>query len=205
MTAGALATLRDATEPAHRALEDLPLTRRLMSREVTLDDYRVFLQAQLAVFVPWAEAYPRSLRRACRCEPATRLDALHMDLAVLRDGVLDDPALGPYAFDWDDASPAWWGALYVFEGSRLGARVVARHLRQQLGLCVAGALRFLDPVNEAAQPAWSTLVQCIERNLDEATLPLAIEGASRTFAHFHDAFARAEANFADPTTGAAAA
>src|SRR3546814_7622191 len=47
-------------------------------------------------------------------------------------------------------SAAWWGALYVFEGSRLDSRVVARHLRQQLGLCVAGALRFLDPVNEAS-------------------------------------------------------
>jgi len=186
----ALAALRDATAQTRQALEDTPLARRLRSREVTLADYRSYLQAHRAVLQPWVEAYPRCLRRACRCDPEARLDALHLDLAVLHDGVLDDPSLGEFAYDWDDGASEWWGALYVFEGFRLDARGMADHLRRQLGLCVAGALRFLDPVNEAhSQPAWATVLQCLQRHLDDDTLPGAVAGAEAVYAHFHAAFA----------------
>lgn len=192
--AGALAALRDATGPARHALDSSPLPRRVLSREVTLDDYRTWLRAHFALFVPWSEAYPQRLRRACRCDPAARLDALHLDLAVLYGGVLDDPALGDFRFDWNDDSPAWWGALYVFEDARQDARAVARHLRQQLGLCVSGALHFLDPVNEGMQPAWPSLVQALERALPQSSRAAAVEGALTVLGNFHTAFAQAAVN-----------
>jgi heme oxygenase len=178
----ALSALREATEASQRALEQTALWRRVMSCEVTLDDYRAWLQAHLAVSVCWAEACPLTLRRRTRCDPNARVDALHLDLAVLGDSVLREAPANPCGFDWPDASAAWSGALYVFEGSRLDARVVARHLRQQLGFCVAGALRFLDPVNEAtSQPAWSSIVQELERSLSSTdALREAIAGALAT-------------------------
>ena len=188
MEGAALVALRDATDEASRALERLPLAQRVMSREVTLDDYRAWLQAHLAVFVAWTESYPQALRRYSRCDPALRLDALHLDLAVLHEGVIDDMSPGDYRFDWPADSPAWWGALYVIEGTRQDARGVASHLRQQLGLCVSGALRFLDPVNEAAsQPAWSNTVQCLERVLTADKLAEGIDGARATLDYFAQA------------------
>src|SRR5688572_32589861 len=99
-----------------------------MSRDVTLDDYRAYLQAHHAVALAWSEAYPSCLRRRCRCDPASRLDALHLDLAALGGDVIDDDSAVRFAFDWPPESPAWWGALYVFEGARLDARASASHL-----------------------------------------------------------------------------
>lgn len=200
---GALAALREATAPARHALASSPLARRVVSREVTLDDYRTWLRIQFALFVPWSEAYPQRLRRACRCDPSVRLDALHLDRAALYGGVLDEPALGDFRFDWNDDSPAWWGALYVFEGPRRDARAVAQHLRQQLGLCVSGALHFLDPANEGMQPAWSSVAQALERGLPQYSRPAAIEGALTVLGNFHTAFARAAADGGD--AGAVAA
>jgi heme oxygenase len=187
-----IAALRHATDDALRDFEKLPLARRLSSRDVTLSEYAAWLQAHVAVFSAWAEAYPYSLRRACRCDPAARVEALHLDLAALGESVIREAPLAPPAFDWPGHSPAWWGALYVFEGSRFDARAIAASLRRHLGVCVSGALRFLDPVNgPVAQQAWSTTAQCIERALSPAELPLAIEGALATIAHLHRAVATA--------------
>ena len=192
MEGAALAALHDATGDALRALEHLPLSRRVMSRDVTLSAYREYLQAHHEVLVAWAEAYPRHLRRQSRCDPESRLDALHLDLAALGSGVIDTRPPGHHAFDWPPDSPAWWGALYVFEGTRLDARAVAAHLRRQLGVCVAGALRYLDPVNEASsQPAWATTVQTLERALPPEKLAPAIEGALAAVARLHAALAAA--------------
>ena len=204
MEGAALAALREATEPAKRALDELPVPRRVMSRDVTLADYRCFLQAQHAVIGPWSESYPTRLRRACRCDPASRLEALHLDLAVLGDAVLVDAPAGRLRFEWPIDSPAWWGALYVFEGPRLDARAVARHLRQQLGVCVGGALRFLDPLNEAAQqPAWSSIAQSLERAVTTSRVPLAIEGALQTLGYFASAFGRVDTAIDESAVAAA--
>jgi heme oxygenase len=181
--------LREATERAQHALESTWLHQQVRSNDVTLLDYRHFLQAQLTVFVPWVECLPAALREASGCDPAARLDALHLDLAALHDDVIDEPARASFSFDWPPASAEWWGALYVMEASRLDGRTTARHLREQLGLCVAGALRFLDPPNDAAQPAWATLLHRLEAAVDESAREEAVAGALVTFAHFHAAFA----------------
>ena len=192
MEGAALAALHSATDDALHDLENLPLARRVMSRDVTLDDYRAYLQAHHAVFAAWSEAYPRCLRRRCRCDPASRLDALHLDLAALGGAVLDERPLGRFVFEWPAESPAWWGALYVFEGTRLDARALARHLRRELGFCVAGALRYLDPINEASsQPAWARTVQSIERALTPEALPEGIEGARAALGHLRGAISAA--------------
>jgi heme oxygenase len=186
----ALAALRQATGSAQRGLDDAPLWRRLNSREVTLADYRTYLQVQLAILAAWTEAYPAALRRACRCDPAARLDALHLDLAALRDAALDGPAASPMVFDWPAESAAWFGALYVLESLRARGRAVAQHLRQELGLCVGGALRFLDPAQETSvQPAWPSLAHCLERALPPERVPEAVEGALATYAMLNAAFA----------------
>lgn len=188
---GALSVLRQATGSAQRGLDDAPLLRRLNSREVTLSDYRAYLQAQLAVFAAWSEAYPLSLRRACRCDPAARLDALHLDLAALHDETIERGAAAAPVFDWPAESAAWFGALYVLESLRAGGRAVAQHLRQELGLCVGGALRFLDPAHEiGVQPAWPALAQCLERALPPERVPEAIEGALATYALLTSSLAR---------------
>ena len=193
MESAALAALHAATDDALHELESLPLVRRVMSRGVTLDDYRAYLQAHLQVFAAWSESYPRCLRRRCRCNPASRLDALHLDLAALGGGVLDATPRERFGFDWPPESPCWWGALYVFEGTRLDARAVAGHLRRELGVCVAGALRFLDPLNEASsQPAWATTVQSIERALTPESLAEGIDGARTALAHLHTALSSTE-------------
>lgn len=199
MEGAALTALREATDAAQRALEQTPLTRRVMSREVTLDDYHAWLQAYLGVVVPWCESCPNALRRRSRCDPTTRVDALHLDIAVLGDRQLQESNGNACRFDWPADSAAWWGALYVFEGSRLDARSVAQHLRQELGFCVSGALRYLDPVNEASsQPAWSSIVQGLERSLvSETALHEAIAGACTTLEYLRAALSEEKAGTPD--------
>lgn len=198
-----LAALREATQAQHRALEAMPLPARVMSATVSLHDYRAFLRAQAAVLAYWVRRAPAAVRHAGGCRPEARLAALHADLAdfpgdprttlaPMPSGGADasTAALPPARFDWPDASPAWWGAFYVIEGSRLGARVVARHLRAQLHDAVDGRLAYLEFAGDAP---WPQAVCALEGGVAPAARDLAAAGANAMFACYAEMFGAGDA------------
>lgn len=177
--------LREATAQQHQAVEDLPAMRALMDPALSLSAYVQVLRRHHAVLAGWEQREAAWLRDCgdahWQYQPRTPL--LAQDLHALRAA---PPALQPLPPAVDVG--ARWGMLYVVEGSRLGGRVIARHLRQTLPTA-APALSYFE-LGHADPAAWRHFQQRLERALPSAPLQqAAVDGARAMFAHFHTHFA----------------
>lgn len=173
--------LREATAQQHLAVEQLPTMRALMHAALSVDDYIQVLRRHHAVLAGWE-------RRECawlhasgdaqwRYPPRTAL--LEQDLAALH-AHAPAPALPPPA----QGDGGRWGMLYVVEGSRLGGRLIARHLRQTLA-AAAPALAYFE-LGHAEPASWRRFQQRLEQALPTPALrQAAVEGARAMFEHFH--------------------
>jgi heme oxygenase (biliverdin-IX-beta and delta-forming) len=76
---------------------------------------------------------------------------------------------------------AFWGELYVIEGSTLGGRVIVRHLRE----CFPALPHAFYAMGEHAPGRWRDFQRVLDHTLaDDASQRLAIDGALRMFARF---------------------
>ncbi|WP_371180804.1 biliverdin-producing heme oxygenase [Xanthomonas sacchari] len=177
--------LREATAQQHQAVEDLPAMRALMDPTLSLSAYVQVLRRHHAVLAGWEQREAAWLRHCgdaqWRYQPRTPL--LAQDLHALQ-ATPPAPQPLPPAVD----AGARWGMLYVVEGSRLGGRVIARHLRQSLP-AAAPALSYFE-LGHADPAAWRHFQQLLELALPSAPLrQAAVDGARAMFAHFHTHFA----------------
>jgi heme oxygenase len=127
-------SLRSATQTSHDALERLPVMRRLMSPDVTRDDYAEVLTAFHAAHSVLEPVIERAIAgdAPVRLSDFGRIDDLYADLRQL--GV----ATTLVAVENSDlqalrSPPGALGGLYVIEGARLGGRLISEHLRRSLG------------------------------------------------------------------------
>ncbi|MCW0393336.1 biliverdin-producing heme oxygenase [Xanthomonas sacchari] len=177
--------LREATAQQHQAVEDLPAMRALMDPALSLSAYVQVLRRHHAVLAGWEQREAAWLRDCgdahWQYQPRTPL--LAQDLHALR-AAPPAPQPPPPAAE----AGTRWGMLYVVEGSRLGGRVIARHLRQTLP-GAAPALSYFE-LGHADPAAWRHFQQRLERALPTAPLQqAAVDGARAMFAHFHTHFA----------------
>ena len=165
--------LKRATRDVHDRLDASLSGYRLNDR----DDYRKFLTAQAAAFLPVERALTVAGAAKLIAEWAETLRSplLAADLAAL--GIGSIPEVASPAYD-DEASLL--GGLYVLEGSRMGAVVLAREVPADF------PRQFL-----AVRPPpghWSALIATLERKLySSVELKIAKGAAQRTFACFEQA------------------
>lgn len=133
---------------------------RLMSPRVAPRDYLDYLLAMAEVYAtleaPLLDALGPERRQELGIVP--RLPAILQDLASLG---ADDQffcSAGPRSF----GTSAALGGIYVLEGSTLGGRVIARHLRRCLGTGL-GPTRFLDFHGERASQVWKGFTSGLDR------------------------------------------
>ncbi|NCA71751.1 MAG: biliverdin-producing heme oxygenase [Sphingobacteriia bacterium] len=172
--------LRQATADLHQGVERLPVMARLTAPSVTHADYLEYLWRMAAVFAaleqPLLDALDTRLRDDVAIRP--KLPAILEDLA--RHGHTDrHPPVGGVPPRGADAA---LGGLYVLEGSTLGGRVIAKHLRRCLGQGL-GETSFLDFHGEQASSAWKGFTNRLdqlaaERRLDPGEV---IAGARASF------------------------
>ncbi len=133
-----LTELRAATGPIHKRIEELPASRAMLAGEVDRDQYAQLLanlyhlhaafEDSLANCPDVIAVWPRTQSRAA---------ALARDLQAF--GV-ESGSAPDWVADWIEDiracghPAAWAGAGYVFEGSRMGSRILARTLSRGLGL-----------------------------------------------------------------------
>ncbi|WP_028238927.1 biliverdin-producing heme oxygenase [Stutzerimonas azotifigens] len=161
--------LRQASGPLHARVDEAFGAFALDSRE----GYRRFLRAHgraLGTLEPALEAAGVDRLLADWPQRRRRM-ALRDDLAQLGEPMpapLAAPAIG---------GEAWcWGAVYVLEGSRLGARVLTARVRP------AEPLGYLG--HGAGQPLWPGFLQALESGaqaLDPAQLQAGAEAAFALF------------------------
>lgn len=128
-----LRQLRDATRDQHHALDHHPELQRLLRPGLTRDGYR---RSLLAMHAPQAALETAVVEGAAHLGHANRLSprrlpVLEADLAAL--------GVSPPVVDVSPWLPMprsdaeLLGLRYVLEGSRLGAEVIVRRLRDALG------------------------------------------------------------------------
>ncbi len=126
--------LRKATGPIHTRIEELPICKGLLAGTVD----RLAYARLLSLLQPLHESFESALNEVSALTgiwPSTpsRAAALGRDLAVF--GTELEPAIEAVR-DWFDGlqslghPAAWAGAGYVFEGSRMGSRVLVKCVAQ---------------------------------------------------------------------------
>lgn len=133
--------LRTDTASQHRQLEATGLARQLMTRDLSLPTYAklLFAWGQVWIGLELLARLTTPPREICRLAPPSRTHLLDRDLQALaeRHAVAVPTAV---ADQFSPSSPqfetreALIGAYYVLKGSTLGAKVIAKHLKQTLGL-----------------------------------------------------------------------
>ena len=176
--------LRDATADAHARL-DVQLDRLDLAR---LADYRDFLDLSASALLPLEAALVGAgVERIFADWPLrARSRAILDDLE--RVGGNPHPLASPGCVGLADVL----GAMYVLEGSRLGAKVLARRASSSADPVVAGATAYLR--HGAGLHLWPSFLAILERHRtalhdDDAV----IAAARRGFALFAAAAARLDA------------
>jgi heme oxygenase (biliverdin-IX-beta and delta-forming) len=178
---GLRALLREKTSAAHARLDSALQAVELRSAP----QYCRFLEAHAEVLLPLETALVHSgVRRLfADWDQRTRSRALVADIARL------GGALRPFDLleRFDDAGVL--GAMYVLEGSRLGAAVMRDIVAQSPDQAVRDATAYLS--HGAQQRLWPSFLVMLEHHgarLDDATG--AVDAAHQTFALFEAALSR---------------
>lgn len=188
-----LHSLRESTQPVHRSLEvALPLMRNDLSVAVYI--------AILRRFYSLHEPLERQL-----LSQADALADLGIDIAArsktawLRTDLtsLEGTGMPPMPSEADGLPKirtVWqaMGCLYVTEGATLGGRIIARHLRQHLGIDALNGARFFSSYANRTGTMWKQylagLSQCpYKQGSVRGAGPerQVIEAASALFTTFH--------------------
>lgn len=173
-----LAALRAGTRAAHASMETVPAMKRLVSPDLTRDEY-VSVLRHMHAFHAHAEPLIAEALHAMP-EAASMLDgarprALARDLAWFGAAPVPPPRLPPI-----DGAAAALGALYVIEGSGLGGRVIARHLAASLGVGDSAGGSFYGRQDaDAVRLRWNRLTALLEAA--EADTHAMIAGARTLF------------------------
>jgi heme oxygenase len=133
-----LTELRAATGPLHARIERLPIAGAMLAGAVTRAAYARLLGGLFHTYAAFEDGLGGAAEVAAVWpETPSRRLALARDLGAFG----ADPGTAPAAVgEWADAlaasgqPAAWAGAGYVFEGSRMGSRMLVRSIARGFGL-----------------------------------------------------------------------
>jgi heme oxygenase len=181
--------LRAATAEAHRAAEGSDFQRDLLAGAAGRAAFRDWVGQLLHLHLAleerlWREHTDPAWRELCAGD-RRRSRQLEADLLDLGSGPVPpcEPILDLAAQVAADADPPAFalGVLYVLEGSSNGGRMIARPLRQGLGLEGEAGTRHLDPYGPAQGERWRAFRQALDEALPESRWARAVDGAQAAF------------------------
>jgi heme oxygenase len=179
--------LREATRDAHEAAEATAGMRLLLGGELDEAGYSALLRAQLSLFRAWENERRDWLAGLADWRYVSRAALIEADLCGSRfigDSARDNGASFAATPIADESAPteaAFWGELYVIEGSALGGRVIVRRLRE----LYPDLPHHFYAVGENAPASWRRFQSLLDHALpDEASQAAAAHAAQRIFARF---------------------
>lgn len=172
-----LQQLRQKTADYHKALENTELSRKLVSPDITRDDYACYLSSMFQV-MEFAEenAFPRLLSIVPDLTFRKKTTWLKIDLDFLPEHLHRLPAFQPQI---PSSSPSYFlGMMYVIEGSTLGGRVILKQLPAQL----KSSTRFFTGYGDETSQMWKNFMSNLtEYAFRDENRQLIIEGAKDMF------------------------
>lgn len=172
-------TLRQATAAAHHVLDHHCLMQRLTGSALTREQYAESLGALYRPHVRLEQLVHESRHHSeSGLDLSPRRASLEADLVELGWPI---PSILKSSPDPPEDRAAWWGRVYVLEGSRQGGAFIARRI--QSSLCDRVPCRFFGETRIV--PDYSTLLATLERELGEHdALQQAVASAQATFAAY---------------------
>ncbi|HDZ45383.1 hypothetical protein LCGC14_0379760 [marine sediment metagenome] len=169
--------LKRETRADHHRVDQHPLLKPLLKRDVSLEEYATALSALYAPIASLEMALNSSL-------PANNVDYVLVERAALLKADIEQ--LG------GQAEPAYRippsanvaevvGKLYVLEGSRLGGAMIARHIHSVLGS--QAPLRFFTAQPLQAEQ-WAAFWRCAEHYCPPPSWPALRVSAQQAFEYF---------------------
>lgn len=148
-----LQMLRTRTAASHRAIESQPLLQPLGAGECSHEAYvnalRALAAPQLAMETATAEYSAKNNDALAAYQPLQRMPWLANDLRTLNAKPFELTTVWPEC----STPAAYIGILYVREGSRFGAQVIARRLTQLLPTTASSFFSLTDA------PSWPTFIE----------------------------------------------
>lgn len=120
-----LKELRERTDANHKALEQNPYSERLMSPDVTIEDYKIYLEKMYGIIMPFErDIQPKLSHIVTDMANRQKHHLLLNDLKMLNSNTENIPQ---YHFSTANEAAAL-GSMYVLEGSTMGGMVIQKHM-----------------------------------------------------------------------------
>jgi heme oxygenase len=185
-----LGQLRGRTAALHQHLEDLPLSKSLMSDNVTPATYAWYLTCMKDVMAAYDEQIlPIIEDQVPQASDRLKQEAIAADLNALEsDGVdLDESTPLKVPQIPDDAFA--WGMAYVIEGSTLGGRVILKHITPKLDVTEERGARFFAGYGADTGMMWKSFLAAltayaVDQNAGEQIIKGALAGFGMIANHF---------------------
>jgi heme oxygenase len=173
--------LKDSTWPQHQHAEGRPLEQALIQGRLPRELFVRYLEQRLLLHEP-LERHLLALRHSdprltpILLDELLQSDNLRRDLAALgssatriRPCAATQKLVASFARIASDQPIANLGAYYVFEGSKNGARFIARAIAGAYRLAPGPGLLYLDPHSERQRPLWASFKAAMDATAFEAT------------------------------------
>lgn len=160
---GIMARLKAGTAAQHAVAESKPLEAALIEGSIGQAQYEKYLSQRWLIHRELEAATDRALRTDNRLTflglPSLyQTKNLEADLAHLQsdlESIRPLPGATNLIQEIQKATPATlMGIYYVFEGSKNGARFIAKAMAKARGLSNTNSFRYLDPHGEAQRGLW---------------------------------------------------
>ncbi len=181
-----LEQLRNNTASLHKALEQTPISVKLLSANVTAEDYALYLEKLYGFLVVFDELiFPKVQHLFPGTHTKSHL--IEADLIALGRNINNKKKISKeiISYQFETVEDAI-GGLYVLEGSTLGGMVIHKHLFDKLGEHISGSTNYLTVYGNQTGSTWKAFID----RLNEAALQYnqedIIGGAKKTFAILHD-------------------
>lgn len=177
-----LERLRDATKQLHDEIEQDNLASKIMSHEISLDEYKLLLLQNYIAYKITEEQIGQHLDN-WESDKSLRLkkdlDALKVDTSVLADF--------QNRFKIKNRTEAI-GATYVLEGSALGGMQIAKELPNCQNLQETGKPHFFTPKRQSME-GWNIFLKRLRNSeFSEEEKSMAAQKARETFIFFGEVF-----------------
>lgn len=190
--------LREALAETHRRIEQLPYAQAIMNGSIGRDAYVASLSQFVAVHEGLEAALDRHPELPCYvASTMSRTETLRRDLSFWGIDAPDSPRpeagrLASMFERWSDAAPwSLLGAVYVFEGSRMGSMFLAKSIGRALGVAPTpgNGLDYHAEGMTTRPRDWAAFRESLRSApLDEAQARDVVDAASATFDALYDLY-----------------
>lgn len=153
--------LRRETRPAHKQLEELPLSLAITNSDVTLPDYLLYLHLMQPVINDVEQHFfPLVNHIVPYLEQRRKLHLIESDLSY---SCKNRNIINKYPLSRSTKLTAAFamGVMYVIEGSTLGGRVILKNINKHLGFTDEAGCRYFAGYKAETGSLWKSFLAAL--------------------------------------------